>query len=265
MKNIHVLPTDKPSRLIKNSNENKLYLCIQTLSIDEEIYCYPRHIYITSDEEIKEGDWCIVGNGVDKLNTQFTSKEEINTIWKKIILTTDQDLIKDGVQAIDDEFLEWFVKNPSCEFVEVEYIGYEKDCNIIIPKEKPKQDFYKIGNFDKNFDDGCKYHCTKGNTQLAECLKEPKQETFIKVNYIDGRWLSPSPTEREWQEEKLREIFGHYPNASPKWQYMNGLIQNSLDAKQMYSEEEVLDIIHKFDIDEPFDQKEWFEQFFKKK
>lgn len=41
---------------------------------------------------------------------------------------------------------------------------------------EPKQDFYKIGDFDKNCDDGCKYHCTKGNTQLAECLKEPKHE-----------------------------------------------------------------------------------------
>ena len=40
---------------------------------------------------------------------------------KKIILTTDQDLIKDGVQAIEDEFLQWFVKNPSCEWVEVGY------------------------------------------------------------------------------------------------------------------------------------------------
>ncbi len=39
--------------------------------------------------------------------------------FKKIILTTDQDLIKDGVQAIDDEFLEWFVKNPSCEYVPI--------------------------------------------------------------------------------------------------------------------------------------------------
>jgi hypothetical protein len=38
----------------------------------------------------------------------------------KIILTTDPNLIKEGVQAIDDEFLEWFVKNPSCEEVEVE-------------------------------------------------------------------------------------------------------------------------------------------------
>jgi hypothetical protein len=32
-------------------------------------------------------------------------------VAKKIILTTDLDLIKDGVQSIDNEFLEWFVKN----------------------------------------------------------------------------------------------------------------------------------------------------------
>jgi hypothetical protein len=40
--------------------------------------------------------------------------------YQKIILTTDKDLTKDGVQSIDDEFLEWFVKNPSWEEVEVE-------------------------------------------------------------------------------------------------------------------------------------------------
>jgi len=39
---------------------------------------------------------------------------------KKIILTTDQDLIKDGVQSIDDEFLEWFCsKNGEVDFVKV--------------------------------------------------------------------------------------------------------------------------------------------------
>jgi hypothetical protein len=67
------------------------------------------------------------------------------------------------------------------------------------------------------------------------------QQTFIKADNVDGEWLSPVPTERAWQEEKLVEIFGHYPTASPRWQYMNGLIQNSLDAKQMYSEEDILD------------------------
>jgi len=41
------------------------------------------------------------------------------TGYKEILLSTDTELQKDGVQAIDDEFLEWFVKNPSCEFVEI--------------------------------------------------------------------------------------------------------------------------------------------------
>jgi hypothetical protein len=66
-----------------------------------------------------------------------------------------------------------------------------------------------------------------------------RQQTFIKADNVAGQWLSPVPTERAWQEEKLVEIFGHYPTASPRWQYMNGLIQNSLDAKQMYSEQEL--------------------------
>lgn len=89
--------------------------------------------------------------------------------YKKIILTTDPDLIADGVQAIDDEFLEWFVNNPSCEFVETKisiYKHYYKtgeimtslsptpdfssrnmQCEkaqpiykIIIPQEEPKQE-----------------------------------------------------------------------------------------------------------------------------
>lgn len=219
-----------------------------------------QHIYITSDEEIKEGDWYL--NGVIPTNQRIIkSRGTNNTSFykskdvKKIILTTDQDLIADGIQAIDDEFLEWFVKNPSCEEVEVDLVpvnefgseitvnGYAFDkfnYKIIIPKEEPKQDFYKIGDFHKNCDDGCKYHCTKGNTQLAECLKEPKQETFTKLDTIDGQWLSPIPSEKQWQEEQLVNIFEHYPNTSPKWQYMNGLIQNSLDAKKMYSEEDMI-------------------------
>ena len=87
--------------------------------------------------------------------------------YKKIIMTTDKSInvlcscSKDcgakesGVQAIDDEFLEWFVKNPSCEWVEVEkgYLGMGGFCKsneiiskdkihykIIIPKEEPKHE-----------------------------------------------------------------------------------------------------------------------------
>ena len=115
MKNIHILPTDKPSRITKNNLGKFIKLNgLQYQEVNEN-----QHIYITSDEEIKEGDWCY--NSIN--NTVY--KKELNKLSfayeYKIILTTDQDLIKDGVQDIDDEFLEWFVKNPGCKFVEVKF------------------------------------------------------------------------------------------------------------------------------------------------
>jgi hypothetical protein len=82
---------------------------------------------------------------------------------------------------------------------------------------------------------------------MGKKLEEQKQhQKFIETNNTDGKWLSPITTERIWQEEQLVKIFGHYPNASPRWQYMNGLIQNSLKMDEMYSKEEVLKLINKF-------------------
>jgi hypothetical protein len=121
MKNIYVLSTDKPSRLFDFMT--KLML-IDKIGDDEGNM--NRCIYITNNEEIKEGDWFIhSSHGITNIfKVKSVVPESIitkcgNGCWiqycKKIILTTDQELIKDGVQAIDDEFLEWFVKNPSCE------------------------------------------------------------------------------------------------------------------------------------------------------
>ena len=62
--------------------------------------------------------------------------------------------------------------------------------------------------------------------------------SFIEFDKEDGQWLSPVPSERKWQEEKLIEIFRHYPNASPKWQYMNGLIHIALEALERMKEED---------------------------
>jgi hypothetical protein len=144
MKNIHLIPTEKPSRLYKSK-------ITQNISMGNVISqhgdaTYNLNIYITSDEEIKEGDY-----GLDTFHKEirkFRNKNFVSKYDKKIILTTDQDLIADGVQAIDDEFLEWFVKNPSCESVVVNF-NYKKfrwselnksQCyKIIIPQEEPKQ------------------------------------------------------------------------------------------------------------------------------
>lgn len=172
MKNIHVLPTDKPSRLYFDVVIKELFL---QRKLNIEATSFPiekRNIYITNDEKIKEGDWML-----DTIQTclqpiELATKESIFLLntpeqgWKKIILTDNTDLIKDGVQAIDDEFLEWFVNNPSCEVVEVESFckngdncpslgAYDKQnlCDvgykIIIPKEQQKQHLIDIMRSDE--------------------------------------------------------------------------------------------------------------------
>jgi hypothetical protein len=189
MKNIHLLPTEKPSRLGRFIDTGKL-----SLRTDDDI---PRgeniNIYITSDEEIKEGDWVkLFVKHIDKEWVHKVTKEDLllytdfNNEGSKIILTTDQDLIADGVQAIDDEFLEWFVKNPSCESVEVEKtfvtnsgLGYQEyaildsDFKVLEVVANIPQSSYKIGEVTKL--DGYEY-ITEYKIIIPQ--EEPKQETL---------------------------------------------------------------------------------------
>jgi hypothetical protein len=182
MKNIHVFPTGKPSRIYLIKSNNKLGITSNNPDFTENFGSgtQNQHIYITSDEEIKEREYYIHGNRLHRhlgkkcldvlTNKEYTQSRLINkdSVFKKVILTTDIDLFKDGVQAIDDEFLEWFVKNPSCEEVEVlryKNIGYRVYNPIIIPKEEPKQEtleevaerkFQNIGDR-LIFEDGAKW------------------------------------------------------------------------------------------------------------
>jgi hypothetical protein len=108
MKNIHLLPTDKQIKnvgdLVKDQYGN-IHIFTKNDGKEYGKTTTKLNTYITSDEEIKEGDWYF------DLDTKYV---KIKQSWedshldfngKKIILTTDQDLIKDGVQVIDDEFL----------------------------------------------------------------------------------------------------------------------------------------------------------------
>ncbi len=106
------------------------------------------NIYITSDEEIKDvrqynGEWQLEkGQLLNKFPVYLSDLSEC----KLVIMTTDQDLIADGVQPIDDNFLEWFVKNPSCEEVKVVYSLDTTDgisvfmysYKIILPTDNPE-------------------------------------------------------------------------------------------------------------------------------
>jgi hypothetical protein len=137
MKNIHVLPTDKRSILS-----------------DCENY---KHVYITSDEKFVRDEYVTDGIEIIKATPKLVNAQGLvsRRNWRKIILTTDQDLIADGIQAIDDEFLEWFVENPSCEEIKVElhevsFLVPDNIYKIIIPQEEPKQE--TLEEIEKNID-----------------------------------------------------------------------------------------------------------------
>ena len=208
MKNLFLISTDKPSKLY--SYKGNLFLTTEShLNVPSMKY---QNIYITSDEEIKEGDYVYSTSqdyNIQKVLKQFVKGYNDVEHYKKIILTTDQDLIKDGIQAIDNKFLEWFVKNPSCEEVEVEEFepiyGHQNNSSsilykIIIPKEEPKQ----------------------------ETLEEAAEKEFP---LMDTEWCRTGAC-----EEENFQLLGHRRSfiKGAKWQ-----------TERMYSKEEVIAIVEK--------------------
>ena len=300
MKNIHILPTDKPSRLIIYStllNEFRL------LNEPIEDWKHKKNIYITSDEEITNCD-CYVINVVGeisrrtvfkpiKVTEDIVRKEPLITYpnggWcKKIILTTDVDLIKDGVQAIDDEFLEWFVAktNDSGKPIDIVKVKnsilkipnrYDDDyraipyLKIIIPKEEPvfsqlevgkdfEQEEFELGeeevecnmcgNIMSLLEDESIYVCF--NSECTRCYEEYKEEHKQETLEEAAEKYDENNTNDEYGKSYRAFISG------AKWQ-----------AEKSYSEEEVLDIIENAFQSSLLTNKkisisEWFEQFKKK-
>lgn len=122
MKNLHLLPTKKQIKnvgdLVKDQygdihiftkNDGKEYGKTTT----------KLNIYIT-DRNYEFGEGWYFNTSIRVNKPVFVSiYGNKPSHLEKIVITNDQKLIKDNVQAIDDEFLEWIVKNPQCEEVDV--------------------------------------------------------------------------------------------------------------------------------------------------
>ena len=235
MKNIHVISTNKPSRLIIYST---LVNDFRLLAEPTKDWKHKKHIYITSDEETKDGDLCydLIENDIIKRSNFPDINGYFRKFCRKIILTTDPDLIKDGVQSIDDTFLKWFVKNPNCEIVEITHQLHKDEplYKIIIPQEKPKQ-----------------------LTDLEIAIKleeiereEPKQETL------------------EEYAERFCGIPKHWSGQKHKWSAQDRLLYNTIIESAEWQAEQIPFIIEQY-LETAFISKEqgyknpkdWFEQF----
>ena len=279
MKNIHLLPTDKPgSKLIKH----KVFNEVKISSLKNLMYWDNANIYITSNEEIsgfENNIWVILGTRV--FHWQNTMALVFGNKPKKIILTTDNELIEDGVQAIDDTFLEWFVKNPSCEEVgiKVEFIqtpDYLKDgfyYKIIIPQEEQKelrrklltliesleQEESKPHSFCETPNEKCTMsYCDENGCQNRKrILVEPKEETLEEEYYNDFKMIKGEniieAAKRFWKESKANPIEMAIFGAEWQEEENKKYIHKLLDIIQWYD--------NNSDVRPDLEKFEWYEKF----
>jgi hypothetical protein len=259
MKNLFLLPTDKPSRLwVNNLLQGKLELSEEVLP-----YNTSQNICITSDEEIKEENLTksiyvidVQNGNIGKLTCknrffkgsckligiEWSNKQDIWNYYhiKEIILTTDQALIADGVQAIDEEFLEWFVKNPSCERVSVNkqyitplgdvvdfcYDNERLNYKIIIPKEELERGITIT-------------HVGKGESNPFELPKALPDDVFYK---------SLEPKQETLEEFAKQEAIKQYSEDT----FGNLIVRKSIEKgakwqqqkdKKLYSEEDMIEFV----------------------
>ena len=126
---------------------------------------------------------------------------------KEILLSTDDSLIKDGVKAIDDEFLEWFVKNPSCE--KVDFNSIPRCCG----RCNGEDDLcYSDMTCDNHKERGCEICYGKRVEYLITIPKEElKTSEEWQKQFPDTKVIDPDGWDRKnyqysWFEEKITLI-----------------------------------------------------------
>jgi hypothetical protein len=289
MKNIHVLKTDKPSngyilgKCIKELSDVKIGQFTKTyyLMFSEE-YFQPQNIYITNSEEIKEGDYVYRDSGIvfkitKELLEYYESIKDKDTHKRyKIILTTDQDLIKDGVQAIDDDFLEWFVKNPSCEEVVVIYepknffdVKKGWEYKIIIPKEEPKHPKVLSENGNELFFDE-QGNLIKQDT-CDKCNQSLRRLDELELNDICSCIIRKQETLEEVKDLVYWKVNAEEDYLKVPISVLRYISELENVVEKSYSEEEVLKLVSDWNYYQSYDDtktkvkfKDWF-QLFKKK
>jgi len=276
MKNIFVLPTYQPSKIgyhfdidLVGRLDYAPNFGFQEFNIERNFQHRPHFVYITSDEEIKDGAWCYDTNLLDIFKFNNSHSITLKKYSKKIILTIDPILIADGVQAIDDKFLEWLVKNPTCNFVNVEIINDSEEhpelvgrpreewtyYDIIIPQEKNKKDMIIGEGLPKQELHLCKYCLAETTQSDEECLFKPKEETLEEAKKL---FASKHIKEDDSAYEFGRDMYSFEKGAN--WQ-----------SERMYSREEVRYLLEEYDRQFKLDTfaytkpctftvGEWFEQ-----
>ncbi len=248
-KNIFVIPTDKPSRL-SDCHDSKLHF-------DDVRYLRNyKNIYITNNDYIGLS-YYLDGDLVRKGVIDDKDYWEVRKDYKKIILTTDPKLIKDGVQSIPDEFIQWFIAKTNDSGKPIDIVGIDKiglvsdngrvlygvKYKIIIPEEaEEKVRPYSAEQYDSEIMPTLKQEPKK---DLEKEMFELEQELDIPSNL---RWHNSKPEQetveeaikREYETRKFNSDFPFDPQSfklGAKWQQEQD--------KNKFSEEDMREMYNK--------------------
>jgi hypothetical protein len=188
MKNIFILPTSKETNIAlidKKILEYDPIVRYQTGMGVDGIHTQNLIIYIVIESTLKLNDYYIspFSGGVLFKWDNFNVKQFPSYKGLRVVFTTDPDLIKDGVQSIDGDFINWLVKNPSYDKIQLEGFNRASGYELIIPKIDKTQTV-----------EDAAYHHAKNHGMMAYVSPE-KTESFIK----GAKWQE----QRMYSEEEL--------------------------------------------------------------
>lgn len=187
-----MLPNTKEAIILFNPSNNKLTVRSKHWSVEDciTIGYQTNDLYFLSDEDIKEGDWCIY-NGLVHQATNYLHKSNQMPHTGKIIASTDKSL---GLPRPSDSFIKKY-----CELGGIEYVNVEYE-NIQTTNDK--------GNI---WIDGHKLKVAPDNTVTIKAVKDSwnREEMieFAKKAYDAGSFDNTNSminlTFDKWIEENL--------------------------------------------------------------
>lgn len=205
--NVVMLPTNEKSKLVlsfKEKSFNQLTEPKLTL-IEKANYqmsnIQSQHLYITSDDEIKEGDW-IYENDLKTIN-QAGDNYIQNSNDKKIITTTNSSLLiphehKElpdwNLPQIPQQFIEHYVSkyNKGNVITDV-LVEYEK-CSIC--KDTKKHIVAMFGEVDCNY---CEINEGYENLYINPKLKINPKDNTITIKKIKDSWSREEVINLIWE------------------------------------------------------------------
>ncbi len=203
-----LLPTNKKAPLannhgklvLANGSKDKLFDTSKYIEGDRNLK--PQHLYILSDEEIKEGDW--VYNTVLKdisyiANSSINLLSEINRLKqaKKIIATTDSSLTKTSFKVLKD-LKSHQLPQPSSSFLEVYVKAYNEGNQIkevmveydAIPADRAPNgwdSFVKVDS--KNIITIKRLKDSWNREEVIELCESAYNQADKDFNYGFGKWV----------------------------------------------------------------------------